>query len=47
MAVLDTYTKEEMVATLEKDIALPAPQFPSDHLSLCCDFVLLDPRGRN
>ena len=48
MAVLDTYTKEEMEATLVAsggNLALPAPQFPSDHLSLCCDFALLDPRG--
>ena len=46
LAVLDTYTKEEMEGMLMNDLALPAPQFPSDHLSLCCDFALLDPRGR-
>lgn len=41
VAVLDTYSKEEMASCLGHDHALPSPQFPSDHLSLCCDFQLL------
>ena len=41
VAVLDTYSKEEMEHILSNNLALPAPQFPSDHLSLCCDFALL------
>ena len=39
--LLDTYSKEEMASCLGHDHALPSPQFPSDHLSLCCDFQLL------